>query len=117
MAEYTQVSLDEMDKFLRRTFRALRPKPGVEFRNVVYDLHLSPNVAIRVWTSIREGQEVVKDVGERPIKVQFVNLRTGRPLLEGKAAIVKRVKGWRDNLEDRVEELIEKYEENPSAWE
>jgi hypothetical protein len=47
-----------------------------------------------------------------------LQLRKGRPLKPGKAPIVKRTQGWKDNLRERVEDEIEDYdsqEENIEA--
>jgi hypothetical protein len=109
-AEYVQVTMEEMETFLKRAFYALHPKKTVVMGNYVFDLGLSPTTGVRVWSSIPAGSGVVKDVGETPIKVQLYSFRKGKQLKPGKAPMVKRVKGWRDNLKDRIEDCMEDYD-------
>jgi hypothetical protein len=109
-AEYVQVTMDEMETYLNRAFYALHPKKSVVLGNYVFDLHMSASIGIRVWSSIPAGAGVVKDVGETPIKVQLYSFRKGRQLKPGKAPMVKRVKGWRDNLRDRIEDEMQDYD-------
>lgn len=116
-ARYTEVSLDEMDKFLRRAFRALRPKQDASRNEIYYDLKLGRFVGIRVWTSIGSRSETGAGVGSDAIRVQFISLKDDKPLEKGKAPIVKRTQGWKNSLQDRIEDLIEKYEDNDEFWE
>lgn len=116
-AQYVEITLEEMEKFLKRAFRILRPKQSQQRGEVCYDLKLGAFVGIRVWTSIRPGSGTGAAVGADAIRVQFVSLKDQGPLEKGKAPIVKRTQGWRDNLKDRVEDLIEKYEEKEEWWE
>ncbi len=118
MAHFTEITLEEMDRFLKRGWRALHPKMSKERGTHVYDLFLSPNVMIRVWTTIPVHRETVRDVGETVIKVQLLNARSGKPLTgRDKALIVKRVEGWKNNLQDRIEKYVELYEENEDDYE
>jgi hypothetical protein len=114
-ATYTPVSLEEMETYLKRAFRALRPKQGVQNRETYYDLAVSPTVVIRVWTSIGPGGSSA-GVGEDAIRVQFFGSRVNRPLVSGKAPIVKRTQNWRNSLQDRIEEYLEMYEEKADYW-
>lgn len=116
-ATYTEVSLEEMEKFLKRSFRILRPKKNQERGEVYYDLFLSENVVIRVWTSIGSGSSAAADVGADAIRVQLMSAKTKRPLMKGKAPIVKRTQGWKTNLQERIEDAMEAYEEKDSYWE
>lgn len=116
-ATYTEVSLEDMDKFLRRAFRTLRPKQGEQYNEYYYDLKLGPYVGVRVWTSVQKHSGQGAGVGSDAIRVQFVSLKDKRPLEKGKAPIVKRTQGWRTSLQDRIEDLIEKYEGNDEWWE
>lgn len=116
-ARFVEVTLDEMDKYLKRAFRILRPRKGENRGEVYYDLKLGKYVGVRVWTSIRPRSGTGADVGADAIRVQLVSLKDNGPLEKGKAPIVKRTQGWRDNLKNRVEELIEKYEDNEEFWE
>jgi hypothetical protein len=47
----------------------------------------------------------------------LVSLKDDGPLEKGKAPIVKRTQGWRENLKKQVELLIDKYEDNEDFWE
>lgn len=116
-ARYTEVTLEEIERFLKRGFRVLRPKEGTDRGEVYYDLFLSPHVAIRVWTSIAKGREQAAGVGQDAIRVQLRGVKTNRPLMKGKAAIVKRTQNWRNSLQNRVEDLIEAYEDREDYWE
>jgi predicted CopG family antitoxin len=116
-AQYTEITLEEMEKFLKRAFRILRPKQDQQRGEIFYDLKLGPFVGIRVWTSIRPTSGVGAGVGADAIRVQFVSLKDQGPLEKGKAPIVKRTQGWKDSLKDRIEDLIEKYEDNEEFWE
>lgn len=116
-AQFTEVTLEDMEKFLKRGFRALRPKKGEERREVYFDLSLSDHVAIRVWTSIGVGRASGADVGQDAIRIQLVSKKKQRPLMTGKAPIVKRTQNWRNSLQDRIEDYIEAYEDREGYWE
>jgi hypothetical protein len=118
-AQFTEVTLEEMAKFILRSWRALRPKQGTERREVYYDLALSENVIIRIWTSIGAGRDTGADVGSDAIRIQLLARKGGRswPLTKGKAPIVKRTQGWKNNLQDRVEDFLELYEEKEAVFE
>jgi len=116
-AQFTEITLEEMEKFLKRGFRALHPERGNKLGEVYYDLKLGKFVGIRVWTSIRPHSGMGAEVGADAIRVQFVSLKDQGPLEKGKAPIVKRTQNWRDSLQDRIEELVEKYEDNDEFWE
>lgn len=114
-AQYTEISGTEMETFLKRAFRALRPEKGLQNKEIYYDLKLSPTVVIRVWTSIRPWGASA-DVGKDAIRVQFFGARVNHPLVSGKAPIVKRTQNWRNSLQDKIEEYLELYEENAEDW-
>ena len=116
-AQYTEVTLDQMETFLKRGFRALRPKQGIKSSEYYYDLHLNENVAIRVWTSIHQSSTSGAGVGADAIRVQLVGIATKRPLMTGAAPIVKRTQGWRNSLQNRIEEATELYEDRHDYWE
>ena len=116
-ATFTEVSLEDMDKFLRRGFRSLKPKRGQQYNEYFYDLTLGRFVGLRVWTSVKTHSGQGADVGADAIRVQFVSLKDEKPLEKGRAPIVKRTQGWRTSLQDRIEDFIEKYEGNDEFWE
>lgn len=119
-AEFTEVSLDDMEKFLKRSFRVLRPKRVTDRGEVVYVLHLGKFVGVKILTSIRPGSGVGADVGQDAIRVGLISLKDGGPLerlKNGKFPIVKRTQNWRDSLKDRIEDCIETYEDKEDYWE
>lgn len=112
---YVEVTLDDMDAFLRRAFRALKPKKGESRGEVYYDLNLSDDeVIVRVWTSIRPRSEAGAGLGEDAIRVTMIT-KNGKPLMP-KGKIVMRTKNWRDALQDRIEDLHEVYESQADYW-
>ena len=116
-ARYTEVTFEDMLRFLKRGFRSLRPRKGEQYREIYFDLGLSDAVAIRVWTSIKIGSGMGAGVGQDAIRVQLVSIPKNRPLMKGKAPIVKRTQNWRNNLQKRVEDYIEDYEDREEYWE
>lgn len=114
-ARYTEVTLEDMERFLKRAYRVLRPKKGEQRGEVYYDLNLSDGkIFVRVWTSIRPRSGTGAGVGEDAIRVTMIT-RNGKPLMP-KGKIVKRTQNWRNNLQSRIEELIETYESKTGYW-
>jgi len=121
-AQYTEVSLDDMDKFLKRAFRVYRPKQGVSGHEYSYELTLSHNVGIRILTSIHVRSGTGREVGADTIKAGLISLKDKGPLDKGKwnlvnGAAIKRTQGWRTNLQDLIEGLIEKYDNKEDFYE
>lgn len=116
-ATFTEVTLDDMDKFLKRGFRILRPAQGQQRGEFYYDLRVGKFVGIRVWTSVSIHSGTGAGVGADAIRVQLISLKDKGPLERGKAPIVKRTQGWRNSLQNKIEELVEKYEEREDFWE
>lgn len=113
-AEYTEVSLDDMRTFLKRAFHALEPQREENIRGeLAISLPLSERVSVKVFTSIRHGAEQAAGVGADAIRVGLY--RDGRPLKSGKWPIVKRTQGWKDNLRERVEDMMEKADSDPAV--
>ena len=109
-AQFQDVSLDDMRTFLKRAFHALEPQKEENVRGeLVISLPLSNRVAVKVFTSVRHGAEQAAGVGADAIRVGLY--RDGRPLKSGKWPIVKRTQGWKDNLRERVEDMMEKYDD------
>jgi hypothetical protein len=112
---YVEVTLDDMERFLKRAFRALKPKRGESRGEVYYDLNLSDGeVLIRVWTSIRPHSQAGAGVGEDAIRVTMIT-KGGKPLMP-KGKIVMRTKNWKNALQDRIEDLHEVYEDKAEYW-
>lgn len=115
-ATYTPISIEEMDKFLKRAFRALKPVRSVQRGEIVYDLFLTPKIGVRVWTSISPYSDAAAGVGADAIRVQYYHMERNHPLQRGKAPIVKRTQGWRDNLKDRIEDCVELFEQREAEF-
>lgn len=113
-ATYTEITVEEMDQFLKRGFRALRPRQGNDRGEIYYDLTLSDHVLIRVWTSIHPKRGTGAEIGTDAIRVQLLGKKSQRPLLAKaitKIPIVKRTQGWRNSLQERIEDVYELYED------
>lgn len=119
-AVYTKFSLDDIERFLKRGWRAMRPRKGVQ-REIFYDLSLGPNVFIRVWSSIYPNETLVRGKERRPMRVQLLAGRLGgkgQPLTGKKRApTVKRTQNWRGTLQKRIEDYIEQYTDDESKFE
>ena len=112
-ATYVDVTLEDMERFLKRGYRVLRPKKSESRGQVIYDLNISDNkIFVRVMTGIKP-RGGIRGVGQDSIKVVMVANNRG---LMKTQKIVKRTRNWRDNLQDRIEEMIEIYEEKPGYW-
>lgn len=116
-ATFTEVSLQEMETYLKRAFHSLKPSEGLFRGEITYELHLSDNVAVRVMTSVHRGREQAAGVGADAIRVQLVSTKLNRPLKSGKAPIVKRTQGWKNNLRERIEDEVSDYYEREEYWE
>lgn len=119
-AQFTNITADDMLKFLNRAFHALHPsRPFNKNDEMVVDLALNDakTIGIRVWTSIRSGAERASEVGTDAIRVQFYNFAKNKPMLTGKTPIVKRTQNWRDNLKDRIIDIMEQYDDREDYWE
>ena len=110
-AQFTDVTLGDMETLLSRSFHSLHQKKGAIKGELVVDLYFSPKVGTRVWTSIGQNQTSGADVGDDAIRVQLYNFEKNMPLMRGKAPIVKRTQGWKDNLRERIEENLERFYE------
>ena len=73
----------------------------------VWSAVLIPGVRVLVYSSIPEGAEDSRGLGEDSIKLTMLSVETDRPLLK-KQPYVARTKGWRVSLMEHIIELIEK---------
>lgn len=117
--QYTQITLREMDTFLKRAFRALHPRTTSVMGETVIDLFLNDakTIGVRIFTSVAQGRDLAAQEGADAIRVGFYNFALNRPMIPGKYPIVKRTQGWRDNLQDRIETFMELYDEKEEYWE
>ncbi len=117
-AQYTEVTLEDMKRTLKRRFRSYRPRQDVSKGMYVFDLKIDDHVGIRIWTSITARRGVGKDVGESAIRIHLISLQQKKPLQsrKNKPTIVKRTQNWADNLERRVNELVLKYNDSADFW-
>jgi hypothetical protein len=111
------VSLDDIDKLLKRSFHSMRPKRGEYGGAYYYDLGISDNVAIRVYTSVLVRSEMSRGSESKPMSVTLVAPKLKRRLESGKLPIAKRTQNWRTTLLDLIEDKIELYEEKEQYWE
>lgn len=115
-ATFVGITQEEIEQFLTRAYRALRPHKDVIRGEIVYDLNLSRNTVIRVWSSVSPRGEGA-GIGEDAIRIQLFSKTTSRPLKKGKSPIVKRTTNWRDNLKARIGDAAEEYEDREAYWE
>ena len=108
-ATFTDIGIEDIRKFLKGAFHALEPHESTTTSGeVTIDLALSDDVAIKVFTSVHVGREQAAGVGADAIRVGLY--RRGRPLKSGSWPIVKRTQGWKENLRERVEDMMEVYD-------
>jgi hypothetical protein len=113
-ATYTEISVEELRKFLKSAFHALEPQREDTVRGeLTIDLPLSDKVVVKVFTSVNLGREQAAGVGEDAIRVGLY--RKNRPLQQGKLPIVKRTQGWRNSLRERIEDMMEKFDADPAV--
>ena len=107
------VTLEEMDKVIRRGFRAMHPKQSkASWGEVLYTLTPDdddPQFVIRVQTSIFQG-DMARGEGEDSMRVTLLNEKTNKPIAAA-AARVHRTQNWKDNLRKRIEDAIETFED------
>jgi pterin-4a-carbinolamine dehydratase len=114
MANFVDISLPEMDAFLfplrfrRNNNLTYRGRP---IKEVVYERTLpgKPNHIVRVYTSInRFGQQRGRGrkVGKDAIRVQVLYQDDQGEVLLYQPKRVHRVANWKNNLQDRLDEII-----------
>lgn len=117
-ATFTPITINEMDEFLKRAFRALKPKPWEVVRGeATRMLSLSDTVGIIVYTSVSASGTEGAGLGMDAIRIGLYNKKKNRPLKRGKMPIVKRTQNWRDNVRARIEDSMEEYDHQEGYWE
>lgn len=123
---YVEITKDEMEKFIKNSYRPYRPKPGRVGDMLTYTLRLGPNVGLKIHTSVTIGRTEARGLGDESIEVFLVSLKLAgrreylmtRATLKSKGIVlVMRTRNWRSALDDRVDKLIDIYEENEEYWE
>ena len=103
--KYTEITEEQMSELLKEGKGWMK---GVQAgsREVVYTWNLKsvPGVVIRVYSSITHSG-VSRGKGKDAIRVCAVNTITNRGWI--KSTHVKRVEGWRKNLQKRVLSVID----------
>jgi hypothetical protein len=102
--KYTEITEEQMSDLLKEDKGWMKAiQAGT--KEVVYqwDLKAVPGVVIKVYSSIKNG--VGRGKGKDAIRVCAVNTVTNRGWI--KATHVKRVEGWRTNLQKRVLTVID----------
>ena len=103
-AEYTDISGTEMHDFLKSQGFRVVPHPLAKER--IYEKPYGPNYVIRVYSSVVGNQS--RGVGKDAIRVQPVY----RDIVSGEDAYlsvhkrVHRVKGWKENLQKRIDDIL-----------
>ena len=76
---YTEITRDEMEKFIKNSYRPYRPKEGRVGEMLTFTLRLGPNVGLRIHTSLSIGRTEARGVGDDAIEVFLISLKlTGR---------------------------------------
>jgi hypothetical protein len=114
-SRFVEITLEDMEAFLKRAYRALHPKKEIYKGQVVFHLSLSDNhqIFIRVYSSIfRDG--IVRKKGSDSIRV--VMLTDKNKALMPPSKLVMRTTNWRNALQERIEDLLEIYESKVGYW-
>jgi len=108
MAQYTAISLAEMDNALRADKGWTRSVQGRAREHVYsYTLKGDSGIQIKVWSSIHVDNSQARGVGRDAIRVCAVRGNFGYI----KSTRVHRVGGWRNNLRNRVMSVIREAKE------
>jgi len=103
MAHYYPVKLEEMENFLRAEKGWRKETQGNEFL-FSYKLKAAPRIEIKVFTGIRTDTAQSRKVGADSIKVCAVDVVKHQGFI--KARRIHRTFGWKNNLQDRVMQVI-----------
>lgn len=115
-ATYVNVTVDDIETFLRRAFRAYRPlKRGVFGHEVFLEMPIDDWARIQVMTAVSAQAESGRGAGEDAIRITLLGPRGP---IHGKKQFtrVHRTQNWRDALRDRIESALEYYENKITEW-
>jgi len=103
---YAEITLDEFVDFIYKNYKKaeiIEPKYSNEF---TFDIHTtSPNVVVRVYSSILKTRGIARGVGEDAIRVVLYNTDVKRPIAP-KQKRVHRMSNWRIHLKSRIDNLV-----------
>tara|TARA_B100000029_G_scaffold198553_1_gene196902 strand:- start:2238 stop:3344 length:1107 start_codon:yes stop_codon:yes gene_type:complete len=108
MAEYTDISGSEMHDFLKA--QGFRVVPMHRAKERIYEKTYGSDgqgtYVIRVYSSVVGNRS--RAVGKDAIRVQpvYVNLSTGEDAFLSVHKRVHRVKGWKQNLQNRIDDIL-----------
>tara|TARA_Y100000034_G_scaffold125913_1_gene176360 strand:- start:3484 stop:3867 length:384 start_codon:yes stop_codon:yes gene_type:complete len=113
-ARYVEITLEEMQERLSADKGWKIVDEHAHEYIFAFDVPSSPDIQIKVCSSIRKSDEVGRSVGKDAIRVLAILLtdQGTQPLV--KTSRVYRTKGWRDNLKNRVVEAITQAKERES---
>lgn len=115
-ATFVSITKDEFDKFLKTRYRVYQPKVVDMRGEAVYDLSLTDDIAVRIYSSI-SYKGVGAEVGQDAIRVLLFGTKINRPInKKAGSSIVKRTQGWRNSLSDRIDSFIEEYHEKQDFY-
>lgn len=108
MSKYCNIPIEAMRDFLKIEKGWVE---RVQNQEIVFDRPLNkyPFIVVKVYTGIRKGDGQSRGCGQDAIRVCAVNINTNAGWI--KSARVYRVEGWRDNLKERVLEVIQQAKE------
>jgi hypothetical protein len=103
MSQYVNIPLPEMRDFLKSDKGW---KEEIQSKEVVFSFPLKkyPQIVIKVYSGIACDSQLSRAKGADAIRVCSVNIKTHLGFI--KAARVYRVVGWRNNLKERVLQVI-----------
>ena len=115
-ATYVNVTVEDIEAFLRRAFRAYKPLKRGVFKNEVFIAMPIDNWArIEVMTAVSAQAVSGRGVGEDAIRITLLGPKG--PLHRAKFFTrVHRTQNWRDNLRERIETALEYYEDKITEW-
>jgi len=117
--QYVEITKQDFEKFFKVRYRAYRPKEFIQERSeIVYDIPLSTNVVVRIYSSIAKGSNIGRGSGEDAIRALMFSVTVNRPINKKAGnSIVKRTNGWKDNLSDRIDSFVEEYHSHQDFYE
>lgn len=103
MAQFYNIQLAEIQSFLRQDKGW---KQEIQSREIVfsYPLKKFPQIEIKVYSGIRADSGQSRAAGRDAIRACAVNVKTHTGFIKAKR--IHRVLGWKENLQNRVLQVI-----------